>query len=146
MLSYTNTARLVTVSLSIADHRFAVPGSSAAVTLPDGREVAGVISEVSAVVSEEEQTEVTVAIPDQAALGGLEAATVDVEFETERREDVLTVPIVALLARAEGGFGVEIVEGGRTRIAPVRTGMFASGRVEISGDDIAEGVKVGVPR
>lgn len=146
MLSYTNTARLVTVSLSIADHRFAVGGRPAVITLPDDREVAGVISEVSAVVSEQSQTEVIVAIPDQEALGGLEAATVDVEFETERREDVLAVPIVALLARAEGGFGVEVVEGARSRIVPVRTGMFANGRVEISGDEVAEGMKVGVPR
>ncbi len=56
------------------------------------------------------------------------------------------MPIVALLARPEGGFGVEIVEGSATRVVPVRTGMFANGRVEISGDGIAEGASVGVPR
>jgi hypothetical protein len=54
--------------------------------------------------------------------------------------------VVALLARAEGGFGVEVVENGRSRIVPVRTGMFANGRVEISGEEIAEGMKVGIPR
>ncbi len=79
LLSYTETAKLATVSLSIADRRFAVVGSAATVTLPDGREVAGVIEEVSAVISEQEETDVTVAIPDQEALGDLDAATVDVE-------------------------------------------------------------------
>jgi hypothetical protein len=146
LLSYTETAKLATVSLSIADRRFAAVGSPTAVILPDGREVTGVISEVSAVISEAEEAEVIVAIPDQEALGDLEAATVDVEFSSERREDVLTVPVSALLARPEGGFGVEIVEGRASRIAPVRTGMFAGGRVEISGEEIAEGVKVGVPQ
>jgi multidrug efflux system membrane fusion protein len=28
---------------------------------------------------------------------------------------------------------------------PVRTGLFADGRVEITGDGLAEGVTVGVP-
>jgi multidrug efflux pump subunit AcrA (membrane-fusion protein) len=88
---------------------------------------------------------VIVAIADQEALGALEAALVDVEFVSAKRDGVLTAPIAALLARPEGGFGVEIVEGNTTRIVPVTTGMFANGRVEISGEDIAEGMKVGVP-
>ena len=52
----------------------------------------------------------------------------------------------ALLALAEGGYGVEIVEGSTSRIVAVKTGMFAGGRVEISGEAIAEGMLVGVPR
>jgi ABC-type glutathione transport system ATPase component len=46
---------------------------------------------------------------------------------------VLAVPVVALLALPKGGFGVEVVDGARTRIVPVRTGMFAAGQVEVSG-------------
>jgi len=59
---------------------------------------------------------------------------------------VLAVPVAALLALPEGGFGVEIVEGNTTRIVAVKTGMFAAGRVEVSGEGIAEGMKVGVPK
>lgn len=145
VLSYSGTSKLVTVSLGVADQSFAVPGRDVTITLPDDRELRGVISEVGAVVTEQGEVEVLVAIPDQAALGTLEATSVDVEFVREERESVLSVPIAALLARPEGGFGVEIVEGTSSRIVPVRTGLFAGGRVEIDGEGIAEGVLVGVP-
>jgi membrane fusion protein, multidrug efflux system len=56
------------------------------------------------------------------------------------------VPVSALLALAEGGYGVEIIDGDNAYIVPVRTGMFAAGRVEISGDAITDGVTVGVAR
>ena len=107
--------------------------------------MAGVIAKVGTVVTEEE-FEVTVAIADQAALGTLQAAPVDVDFVNATRADVLTVPVAALLALAEGGYGVEIVEDNTTRIVAVKTGMFADGRVEVSGEAIAEGMMVGVPR
>ncbi len=43
------------------------------------------------------------------------------------------------------GFGVEVVEGDATRHVPVTTGLFAGGRVEISGDGLTEGMTVGMP-
>jgi multidrug efflux pump subunit AcrA (membrane-fusion protein) len=89
---------------------------------------------------------VTVTIADQRALGSLDAAPVDVDFVSSKREDVLAVPVVALLALPNGGFGLEVVEGAATRIVPVRTGMFTAGRVEVSGQGIAAGMRVGVPK
>jgi hypothetical protein len=59
---------------------------------------------------------------------------------------VLAVPVVALLALPKGGFGGEVVDGATTRIVPVRTGMFAAGRVEVRGKGIADGARVGVPK
>lgn len=145
ILSYTGSTRLVTVALNVVDQALAVVGSAVTVTLPDEHTVDGVIAEVGTVVTEEE-FEVTVTIADQAMLGALEVAPVDVDFVSATREDILTVPVAALLALAEGGYGVEIVEGDTTRIVAVKTGMFAAGRVEISGAAIAEGMQVGVPR
>jgi multidrug efflux system membrane fusion protein len=89
---------------------------------------------------------VTVTIADQAALGSLDAAPVEVDFVSDERKDVLAVPVAALLARTEGGFGVEIVDGDTTRIVAAKTGMFAAGRVEVSGAGIGEGVTVGVAK
>jgi membrane fusion protein, multidrug efflux system len=60
------------------------------------------------------------------------------------RKDVLTVPVGALLALAEGGYGLEVVEGSTTRIVAVETGLFADGKVEVSGSGIADGTTVGV--
>jgi hypothetical protein len=63
----------------------------------------------------------------------------------DQRKDVLTVPVAALLALAEGGYGVQVVEGSTTRIVAVQAGMFADGRVEISGTGIDAGTVVGMP-
>ena len=58
---------------------------------------------------------------------------------------MLTVPVAALVALREGGYGVEVVEGDQPRIVAVKTGLFANGRVEVTGDGLAEGMKVGMP-
>jgi multidrug efflux pump subunit AcrA (membrane-fusion protein) len=88
---------------------------------------------------------VTIAIADQTALIDLQIASVDVELVSASRENVLSVPVAALLARPEGGFAVEIVSGADSTVSPVKTGLFAAGRVEISGDGLIEGMRVGVP-
>jgi hypothetical protein len=134
----------VTVPLAVADQGLAAVGRTVTVTLPDDTWIEGTISEVGSVVTDG-AIEVTIAIADQSALAGLEVASVDVEFVSESRDNVLFVPIGALLARPEGGFAVEIVRDGAAEIASVETGLFASGRVEVSGEGIAEGVRVGVP-
>ena len=53
----------------------------------------------------------------------------------------------ALIALDSKTFGVEIVNpDGTTKKVPVTTGLFAAGRVEISGEGIAEGDSVVVPK
>ena len=136
----------------MADQALAIEGRKVTITVPGRKAVEGEISEVGTVVRAQEDApdariiEVTVTITDQEALGSLDAAPADVDFVSEERKDVLAVPVAALLALAEGGFGVEIVDGDTTRIVAVKTGMFAAGRVEVSGEGIAEGVRVGVPK
>jgi hypothetical protein len=144
ILDYSSTEKLVTVPLSVSDEALVAVGRPVTVTLPDDRDVDGTISEVGSVVSEG-NIEVTIAIADQPALGALEVASVDVEFVRDRRDDVLSVPIAALLANPEGGFAIEVVTEGHSAVVPVDTGLFAAGRVEVSGDGVAEGVRVGVP-
>lgn len=145
VVRFTSMDRMVSVSLGIADHAYAKPGDPVVITLPTNVEVQGVIAEVSTVFDAQGLATTEIAIPDQATLGTLEAASVDVEFVVGKRSDVLAVPIAALLALPEGGFGVELVDGASRRIVPVSTGLFARGSVEISGPDIAEGLAVGVP-
>jgi len=151
VLSYTGTTRQVSVDLAVADQALAVEGRKVTVTLPSKQTVEGKIVQVGAVVTAQGTTadariKVTVTIADQEALGALVAAPVDVDFVSDERKDVLTVPVAALLALPEGGFGVEIVEGNTSRIVAVKAGLFAAGRVEISGEGIAEGMTVGVPK
>jgi peptidoglycan hydrolase-like protein with peptidoglycan-binding domain len=165
VLSYTGTTRLVSVELKVADRPLAVKGRTVTVTVPGRRAVRGRIARVGTAITARgaapgegttpESTdapttdavfEVTVTIPDQKALGPLDAAPVDVDFVSSKREDVLAVPVVALLALSKGGFGVEVVDGARTWIVPVKTGVFAAGLVEVSGKGMAAGMRVGVPK
>lgn len=150
VLTYTDTTRLVTIGLDVANQALAVEGRKVTVKVPGREEAEGKISKVGTVITGganqgNARIRVTVTIADQEALGSLDAAPVDVDFISEERKDVLAAPIAALLALAEGGFGVEIVDGATRRIVPVKTGTFAAGRVEVSGEGIAEGVTVVVP-
>jgi hypothetical protein len=156
----------------VADQALAKKGRAVTVTVPGGASVHGKIAKVGTVATAPQtasgtpagsdgaagapggsdaaaadaRVEVTVTIADQKKLGSLDAAPVDVDFVSEEREDVLAVPVAALLALANGGYGVQIVEGGATRTVAVKTGMFADGKVEINGAGIKPGATVGVPK
>ncbi|SEK92472.1 peptidoglycan-binding protein [Streptacidiphilus jiangxiensis] len=80
------------------------------------------------------------------AAGSLDGAPVTVSFTSEVHTGVLTVPVSALLALAGGGYAVERVgSGGTTTLLPVTLGMFAQGRVEVSGPGLTPGLPVEVP-
>jgi peptidoglycan hydrolase-like protein with peptidoglycan-binding domain len=155
VLAYTGTARLVTVSLEVADQRLAKAGAAVVLTLPDGSTTPGKIATVRTVLdtdsskpgSDDPVTKIEVAITADkaAALAGLDEASISVAFTASSRADVLTVPVAALLALAEGGYGVQAVDGSTTKILAVRTGLFADGRVEVTGDGLREGLTVGMP-
>jgi peptidoglycan hydrolase-like protein with peptidoglycan-binding domain len=157
MLSYTGTAKAVTVELDAADQRLAKKGAKVTVKLPDDRTIGGRIDDVSTVIlpgsgqgdSPQTKVEVVVGLTGKKAQKAAEAyalASVDVAFTADRRTNVLTVPVAALLALRQGGFGVEVVKGSTSAYVPVQTGLFADGRVEISGDGITEGAIVGMPQ
>jgi peptidoglycan hydrolase-like protein with peptidoglycan-binding domain len=153
VLQFTGTGRQVTAELQVSQQRLAREGSAVQIQMPDGKTVAGRVERVYTVVEEpqnsgaEPQTmiNVVVSLSDPTAADGVEAAFVTVVFTAEERKHVLTVPIAALVALAEGGYGVEVVEGTTTHYVRVQTGLFANGRVEISGDGLREGMTVGMP-
>ena len=90
---------------------------------------------------------VTIDLDPAADLPDLDAAPVTVSVVTERHEDVLTVPVNALLALLEGGYAVERVAADGTRAyVATETGLFEDGRVEVAGDGLAEGDAVVVSR
>jgi hypothetical protein len=156
VLTYSGLNRVATVDLETSDQRLAAVGAEVTVRLPDGKTVPGRVTRSQTVVDSGDEDEsgkahpttkirVTVEVADQQALTGVDQATVDIAFTAARRDGVLTVPVAALLALAEGGYGVQVVEGAGTRIAAVGTGLFANGRVEVSGGGLSEGTIVGIP-
>jgi hypothetical protein len=70
---------------------------------------------------------------------------VDVEVTTVAADDVLVVPVDALLALAGGGYAVEVDDGGgSTHLVRVDLGVFADDLVAVTGD-LAAGDQVVLP-
>ncbi|RJL34644.1 hypothetical protein D5H75_07290 [Bailinhaonella thermotolerans] len=153
-LTVTSTRRLVHVDLDATKQNLAKKGAEVGIELPDGSRTAGRIAEVGRVAETTQNAQgeeadptidVEITLTDPKKAGRLDQAPVTVEMESERRKNVLSVPVEALLALREGGFGLEIVEGASRRVVAVETGVYGGGRVEVSGAGLAEGMRVGVP-
>jgi multidrug efflux system membrane fusion protein len=152
VLTATETARIATVDLDVDDQRLAKVGATVRVTVPDGTVLPGKITDAETIVVPGEgqqpdttQVEVTIGFAAGKTPKGVDQASVSVAFTAGQRKDVLTVPVAALLALAEGGYGVQVVEGSSTRIVAVQTGLFAAGRVEVTGTGLSDGTVVGMP-
>jgi peptidoglycan hydrolase-like protein with peptidoglycan-binding domain len=144
VLDATSAGRVVTLDLSASRQDLVAPGQAVTVELPDGTLAAGTVREVGRVASTAQDgtttVPVTVDVDDPSALPALDAAPVAVHVVTERREDVLAVPVNALVALLEGGYAVEVVGDDDTRrYVGVETGLFQDGMVEVSGDGLAAG-------
>jgi multidrug efflux pump subunit AcrA (membrane-fusion protein) len=152
----SSTSRVVDVDLDADKQSLVREGDKVEVELPDGSTVDGWISSVGKVA--ETQTDpqtgeqstptvpVEVSLARGAKTGGLDEAPVDVAIQKDRADNVLTVPVSALLALAEGGYAVEVVDpNGSTHLVGVEPGMYADGIVEIHGRGIKKGMKVVVP-
>nr|WP_255643712.1 hypothetical protein [Actinoplanes polyasparticus] len=150
VLEYTGAESVVTVDVEAGGAGWARPGVKVTITLPDGRRTPGAVASIGAKASPPESGDeptipVTVALTSAAALGKLREGPVTATYVSEQRRNVLTVPVAALVALAEGGYGVEVVEGGARRFVPVEVGLFAGGKVEVRGDGLAAGTTVGMP-
>ncbi|MFE9442903.1 peptidoglycan-binding protein [Streptomyces sp. NPDC006602] len=154
-LTYTGTARKVVVNASAGDASWAVRGTAVQVQLPDGKSVKGEVASVGRQASAPEggsgedgsgqgaaTLPVTITIKDQKSVGRLESGPVTVEYVGREVKDVLAVPVAALVALAEGGHGLETADGS---FVAVKTGLFADGKVEVSGSAVRAGLKVRIP-
>jgi peptidoglycan hydrolase-like protein with peptidoglycan-binding domain len=158
LLDITGNDQVVNFEADLDDRdRFDID-SKVTVVLPGGEEIAGTVSAMRVVkvassgsgeglgggaTNSEAIAQVEVALaraPDE-----LIGTPVEVVVATDERAGVLLVPVSALLALAEGGYGLEVVrDDGTTKIVRVNTGLFADGKVEVRGAGIGEGTVVGV--
>ncbi|WFE26304.1 hypothetical protein O7623_23625 [Solwaraspora sp. WMMD791] len=146
LMSVTPTDKIITVRVGVGEASGMAPKAPVSITLPDGTTVPGTITAVGTVVTDPEgqpgqapQLNLSVVPDDPAVVAALESAPVRVQFHTEVREQVLAVPVGALLALAEGGYAVQFTDG--TLIA-VETGLFTRGMVEVTGAGLDEGMTV----
>lgn len=152
VLTLTGQERTVTVQLPIADQRIAENGGTVQIGFPGGTETTGKITSIGGPKEVQEDAETKLVIPlvislDEPAAGeGLQRISVSVRLQKAVYEQVLAVPVTALIALPGGQLGVEkLTDDGLARVA-VETGVFVQGFVDITGGDIAEGDRVVVPR
>jgi peptidoglycan hydrolase-like protein with peptidoglycan-binding domain len=148
--------KVIDVDLDLADQQLAVPGAAVTVVLPDGTELAATVAGLGEAVERPSSdggagqivVPVIVGLADQAEAAAFAQADVTVRFASTLGQDLLTVPVEALVAIDASTFGVEVPDpdrAGRTTVVPVTVGAFASGRVAISGEGIVAGLDVVVP-
>jgi peptidoglycan hydrolase-like protein with peptidoglycan-binding domain len=150
ILTSSVSETFVTVQLSTDDQDLVAVGDAVVVELPDGTLESAVVTEIGSVVLATQQGdtyfEMTVILDDPASAQGLDEAPVDVQVISDRADDVLVVPVTALLALAEGGYAVEVVAADQsTYLVAVDPGLFADGFVEVTSSELEEGMEVVVP-
>jgi multidrug efflux pump subunit AcrA (membrane-fusion protein) len=161
VLAITSTARQVKLALDASQQSSVKVGDTVTITLPDNRTTPGRVTYVSSVATSpsssgkggggEEESAPTVEVhatpTNPAATGHLDQAPVNVEITTESVQNVLAVPVSALLALAGGGYALEVAEGRAHHLVAVSVGLFddAEGLVQVSGQGLSAGQRVVVP-
>ena len=163
LFDVTSTTQVVDANIKLSDQKLAVVGTAVTIKLPDAKTTTGKITSVGTPTekssgsgsgtgsgsgeSKERVIPITVTLTDASATANFQEVSVTVDLPSEKRAGVLSVPVGALLALSTNQYGVEIVESnGTTRKVPVTIGLFAGGRVEVSGEGISEGQRVVVPQ
>ena len=87
----------------------------------------------------------TITLDSTPELATLDQAPVNVDITTQTANDVLAVPVNALLALRGGGYGVDVVTGSTSHLVGITTGLYANNLVQVSGSGISAGMRVQVP-
>ena len=88
---------------------------------------------------------VTITLDSTPPGATFDQAPVNVNITTQTVDNVLAVPVNALLALQGGGYGVEVVTGKTSHLAGVTTGLYSDTLVQVSGSGITAGTLVEVP-
>ncbi|MEO6858304.1 MAG: hypothetical protein ABI323_06920 [Solirubrobacteraceae bacterium] len=157
---------IATVDLDASKQSEAKVGEKVTVQMPAGNTVNGVITGVSSVAQSSSSANngaspsggggannnggsgssgatipVTIKLKGHLAGAGLDQAAVSVNFIQAVANNVLSVPVTALLATSGGGYAVRETTA-PYKLISVTTGLFAAGYVEISGQGIGPGLPV----
>jgi peptidoglycan hydrolase-like protein with peptidoglycan-binding domain len=148
-------SRIVTVALEADRQDLLTVGAAVSVELPDGTTAGGHVRSVGRVAhagasngmggTSPATIDVVITLDTQTAGSALDGAPVTVHVVTASHQNVLVVPVRALVALLEGGYAVEIqAPDGSHRYVGVKLGLFQDGWVEIQGTGLSAGDKVGV--
>jgi hypothetical protein len=172
VLTATSTTPIVTVALEVTQEYLVKPGDAVSIVLPDGAStVGGHVQAVGNVATcpggggsgtgnsadqspcsssgsnnnSAPTVTVTVTLDSTPPGATLDQAPVNVNITTQRADNVLAVPVNALLALQGGGFGLDVVTGSTSHLVGVTTGLYSNTLVQVSGTGITAGTLVEVP-
>jgi peptidoglycan hydrolase-like protein with peptidoglycan-binding domain len=149
LFTLTRVERVVTLDVVLADKDKVKVGTSARIAIPGGEDVTAKVTTVSPVgtntgtgAAKKDATFTATLIVESAVEGEQVELPVDVYIDKVVADDVLAVPVSAIIAVAGGGFAVETTDGRRIT---VETGETASNFIAITGEGIEEGLEVMIP-
>lgn len=150
VLAITVANIVVKVDLPADDQGLVAIGDSVTIELPSSEKVAGTVDSVATVATFDQQGnavfEVVISLDDPASAAGLDEAPVDVEIVSDSVSGVTAVPVAALVALAEGGYAVEVIQGDDSSVlVAVEPGFYADGLVEVTDTQLQPGMTVVVP-
>lgn len=139
---------VVTVPVAVTDADEWNVGDQATVELADESTVEAVVIEIGTeVTTDAEGSTLEVTLEPVGDSSGLFEGEVTVTTVGEAILGATVVPTRALVALAEGGFAVEVVDGtGASKLIGVEIGAFDDGIVEIVAGDLTPGDAVVVPQ
>lgn len=119
----TGTDKVVTVNLDLDDQQLAIRGATVSVVLPDGTDLPAVVARVGEAVEQaaidgatgKVVVPVTIRLTRQSGAAEFSEADVMSRFTSTLGDDLLTVPVEALLALDATSFGIEVPNAGSDR-------------------------------
>jgi hypothetical protein len=163
VLTTSSTRLVATIELDPSKQSEAKVGQRVTVEMPSGHTLSGRVSAVSPVAQSSSNNgntgngngnsngnsgsgssttiPVTISLSGHPSGGGLDQASVSVNFAQAKASKVLSVPVTALLATQGGGYAVQQASSPH-HLMPVTPGLFAAGYVQISGPGISPGLQV----
>lgn len=149
IIAVSDPVKAVTIDIDPNIATAAPLGTELRFSLPDGTQTSGIVTAVGAPTQREtEDGKKSMKVPltltpnDEAATSGVTEAKITATLVRSIADDVITVPVLALLARADGSFVVERVSGDKREDVAVILGAFGDGRVEIRESTLAVGDRV----
>jgi peptidoglycan hydrolase-like protein with peptidoglycan-binding domain len=153
VMTTLSSTKVVDVSLDSNSQSTLTGGQAVAIVGANGTSIPATVTSVTAASSAgggggggggASQTAIVTPKSPTALSSLADGTAVTVNLVTDTRNNVLAVPVTALVAQSGGGYAVQVVRGNGTQFVPVTPGLYANDLVEVSGD-LQEGDKVVTP-
>jgi hypothetical protein len=151
LLGVSLSDKVVRVDLPADEQGLLSIGDAVTVEMPDLTQVPATVVFVSQTATPPANGpatfEVRIEPDDPTVAAELDEAPVDVIVVSGSVQDVMAIPVSALVALLEGGYAVEVeASGGRTELVAVEVGFFGSNNmIAITSTELEPGDRVVVP-